>query len=135
MRNINIQPFTDLLLHDMGPGLADAAPTEEGTATGSEWRTCPLWGNGTGPSVMYPAIDAFNPNGDPPKGPAVYLHDGRAQSITEAILWHGGEAQGPHDLFVNMPAADRAALLAYVAYPFADPVPIRHCATSTPAGP
>jgi CxxC motif-containing protein (DUF1111 family) len=132
MRNIDIQPFTDLLLHDMGPGLADDAPVEEGTASGSEWRTCPLWGNGTGPSVMFPAVDAFDPNGNPPQG-AEYLHDGRARSITEAILWHGGEAQGPHDLFVGMPADDRAALVAYVAYPFADPVPLRHCATSTPS--
>jgi CxxC motif-containing protein (DUF1111 family) len=132
MSSIDIQPFTDLLLHDMGPGLADDAPIEEGSATGSEWRTSPLWGNGTGPSVMYPAIDAFNPNGNPPQG-AVYLHDGRARSITEAILWHGGEAQGAHDRFVQMPAADRAALLAYVAYPFADPVPLRHCATSSPS--
>jgi CxxC motif-containing protein (DUF1111 family) len=129
MRDINIQPFTDLLLHDMGPGLADDAPVEEGTATGSEWRTCPLWGNGTGAAVMYPTIDAFDPNGNPPPG-GVYLHDGRARSITEAILWHGGEAQSAHDLFVNMPADDRAALLAYVAYPFADPVPLRRCAGS-----
>jgi CxxC motif-containing protein (DUF1111 family) len=129
MRDVNIQPFTDLLLHDMGPGLADDAPIEEGTATGAEWRTCPLWGNGTGPSVMYPTIDAFDPNGNPPAG-GTYLHDGRARSITEAILWHGGEAQGAHDLFVNMPASDRAALLAYVAYPFADPVPLRLCAAS-----
>jgi len=133
MRDINIQPFTDLLLHDMGPGLADDAPVEEGTATGAEWRTCPLWGNGTGPSVMYPAVDAFDPNGNPPTG-GTYLHDGRARSITEAILWHGGEAQAAHDLFVNMPASDRAALLAYVAYPFADPVPLRLCvASSAPA--
>ncbi len=132
MRNLNIQPFTDLLLHDMGPGLADDAPIEEGTATGSEWRTCPLWGNGSGPSVMYQSIDAFDPNGDAPTG-AVYLHDGRARSITEAILWHGGEAQRPRDQFAKMSASNRAALLAFVAYPFADPVPIRHCAVSTPA--
>jgi CxxC motif-containing protein (DUF1111 family) len=134
LRNIDIQPFTDLLLHDMGPALADDAPVEEGTAAGSEWRTCPLWGNGTGPSVMFPAVDAFDPNGDPPKG-SVYLHDGRARSITEAILWHGGEAQGPHDRFVALSADDRAALVAYAAYPFADPVPLRHCAASSPAAP
>jgi CxxC motif-containing protein (DUF1111 family) len=131
MQNIDIQPFTDLLLHDMGPGLADDAPVEEGTAAGSDWRTCPLWGNGTGPSVLFPVKDAFDPNGDPPAG-GVYLHDGRARSITEAILWHGGEAQTAHDLFVKMPASDRAALEAYVKYPFADPVPLRHCAVSTP---
>jgi CxxC motif-containing protein (DUF1111 family) len=131
MRNIAIQPFTDLLIHDLGPGLADDAPIEEGTATGSEWRTCPLWGNGTGASVMYLSESAFTPN-DNPDSQHVYLHDGRAQSITEAILWHGGEAASAQALFVKMPAADRAALLAYVAYPFADPVPLRHCATSSP---
>jgi CxxC motif-containing protein (DUF1111 family) len=127
MRNIDIQPFTDLLLHDMGPGLADDAPIEEGTARGTDWRTCPLWGNGTGPWVMFPSKSAFDPNGDPPPV-AVYLHDGRARNLTEAILWHGGEAASAQKLFVNMPASDRAALLAYVAYPFADPVPLRHCA-------
>jgi CxxC motif-containing protein (DUF1111 family) len=132
MRSINIQPFTDLLLHDMGADLADDAPVEEGVATGSEWRTCPLWGNGTGPSVMYPVKDAFDPNGDPPTEPPVYLHDGRAQSIPEAILWHGGEAKAARDLFVAMPADDRAALEEYVKYPFADPVPLRHCAASSP---
>jgi len=121
LRNLNIQPFTDLLLHDMGDGLADDAAVEEGSATGHEWRTCPLWGNGTGAAVMYPAIDAFDPNGHPPVG-GVYLHDGRARSISEAILWHGGEAQPMRDSFIAMPAAARAALVAYVAYPFADPV-------------
>jgi len=131
LRGIDIQPFTDLLLHDMGDGLADDAPVEEGTASGREWRTCPLWGNGTGAAVMYPAIDAFDPNGDPPPG-GVYLHDGRARSITEAILWHGGEAQPMRDAFVAMSAAARTALLAYVAYPFADPVTVRSCVTATP---
>jgi CxxC motif-containing protein (DUF1111 family) len=126
LRNIDIQPFTDLLLHDMGDGLADDAPIEEGSASGRERRTCPLWGNGTGPSVMYAAIDAFDPNGNPPTG-SVYLHDGRARSISEAILWHGGEAQPMRDAFVAMPAAARAALLAYVAYPFADPVIVHSC--------
>jgi CxxC motif-containing protein (DUF1111 family) len=134
MRGINFQPFTDLLLHDMGPGLADDAPVEEGTAGGSDWRTCPLWGNGTGTAVMFPATNPFDPNGQPPPG-GVYLHDGRARSITEAILWHGGEAAIPQSLFVHMAAADRAALLAYVAYPFADPVPLRTCPASSPAGP
>jgi CxxC motif-containing protein (DUF1111 family) len=130
LRGINIQPFTDLLLHDMGDGLADDAPVEEGSATGHEWRTAPLWGNGTGTAVLYPAIDAFDPNGHPPPG-GVYLHDGRARSITEAVLWHGGEAKPMHDAFVQLSATARAQLLAYVAYPFADPVPVRSC---LPAG-
>ena len=132
LRGLDIQPFTDLLLHDMGPGLADDAPLEEGSATGQEWRTCPLWGNGTGTAVMYPATDAFDPNGHPPPG-GVYLHDGRARSITEAILWHGGEAQSARDLFVSMSADQRAALLAFVAYPFADPLLVRHCTAPTGA--
>ena len=114
------------LLHDMGDGLADDAPIEEGSASGREWRTCPLWGNGTGSAVMYPATDAFDPNGHPPPG-AVYLHDGRARSISEAILWHGGEAQPMRDAFVAMSSEARAALVAYVAYPFADPVLVRRC--------
>jgi CxxC motif-containing protein (DUF1111 family) len=130
LRGLVIQPFTDLLLHDMGDGLADDATLEEGTATGREWRTPPLWGNGTGMSVMKGAIDAFDPNGNPPPGGA-YLHDGRARSITEAILWHGGEAQVMRDTFAALPADARAQLLAYVAYPFEDPVPLRRCASST----
>jgi CxxC motif-containing protein (DUF1111 family) len=131
LRNIPIQPFTDLLLHDLGAGLADDAPAEEGSATGSEWRTAPLWGNGTGMAVLQPAIDAFDPNNHPPPG-GIYLHDGRARSITEAVLWHGGEAQLMRDAFATLPAAARAQLLAYVAYPFDDPVPIRRCSLSSP---
>jgi CxxC motif-containing protein (DUF1111 family) len=130
LRGIDIQPFTDLLLHDMGDDLADDAPVEEGSATGREWRTCPLWGNGTGAAVMNPAIDAFDPNGHPPAG-GVYLHDGRARSIEEAVLWHGGEAASAREAFVHLPAASRAALVAYVAYPFADPVPLPHCAPAS----
>jgi CxxC motif-containing protein (DUF1111 family) len=131
LRGIDIQPFTDLLLHDMGDGLADDAPVEEGTATGREWRTPPLWGNGTGMAVMKPAIDAFDPNNHPPPGGA-YLHDGRARSITEAILWHGGEALPMKNAFVGLSAAQREQLLAYVAYPFADALPLSMCATSSP---
>jgi predicted heme/steroid binding protein len=77
---------------------------------------------------MYPAVDAFDPNGHPPEG-AVYLHDGRVRSISEAILWHGGEAQPMRDAFVMMSADARAALVAYVAYPFADPVLVRRCSS------
>jgi CxxC motif-containing protein (DUF1111 family) len=130
MRNVPIQPFTDLLLHDMGPDLADDAPVEEGVATGSEWRTCPLWGNGTGASVMYESENPFTPNVNPDSVP-VYLHDGRARNLTEAILWHGGEAAAIKAVFLTMPKVDRDALLAFVAYPFADPVPLRTCGAST----
>jgi CxxC motif-containing protein (DUF1111 family) len=92
-----IWPFTDMLLHDMGEGLADNRP--EARATGTEWRTPPLWGIGLTEQVS---------------GHSAYLHDGRARSLLEAILWHGGEAQASRDRVVNMPAADRAALIRYL---------------------
>jgi CxxC motif-containing protein (DUF1111 family) len=92
-----IWPFTDLLLHDMGDGLADDLP--EGSATGREWRTAPLWGIGLTETV---------------NGHTYFLHDGRARSVLEAVLWHGGEAQAARDRVVGLDAVDRAALLAYV---------------------
>jgi CxxC motif-containing protein (DUF1111 family) len=92
-----IWPYTDLLLHDMGEGLADNRP--EGRATGREWRTAPLWGVGLTPVV---------------NGHSLYLHDGRARNLLEAILWHGGEAQAARDAVVDMPKADRDALLRFV---------------------
>ena len=70
-----IYPYTDMLLHDMGEGLADDRP--EGEASGNEWRTAPLWGIGLTGTV---------------NGHTLFLHDGRARNLTEAILWHGGEA-------------------------------------------
>jgi len=92
-----IWPFTDMLLHDMGPGLADGLP--EGGATGSEWRTPPLWGIGLTETV---------------NGHTHFLHDGRARSVLEAILWHGGEAQAARDRVVALSPEERAALLDYV---------------------
>jgi CxxC motif-containing protein (DUF1111 family) len=92
-----IWPYTDLLLHDMGEGLADGRP--EGVASGREWRTAPLWGIGLTAEVS---------------GHTQFLHDGRARSLTEAILWHGGEAQAARDAFAALPAAERAALLAFL---------------------
>lgn len=96
-RNQTLHPYTDLLLHDMGTGLADNLP--EGQATGAEWRTPPLWGIGLTAGVS---------------GGEAYLHDGRARSITEAILWHGGEGEAAKQAFVNLSAADRNALLKFV---------------------
>lgn len=90
-------PFTDLLLHDMGPELADGRPDFD--ATGSEWRTPPLWGIGL--------VAKINPK-------ARFLHDGRAATIEEAVLWHGGEAQGAQGRFRQLSRADRDALLAYL---------------------
>lgn len=92
-----IWPFSDLLLHDMGPGLADDLP--EGHATGSEWRTAPLWGIGLTKLVS-------------PR--AGYLHDARARTILEAILWHGGEAEPQRTAVIALPKPDREALLAFL---------------------
>ncbi|MFW2589999.1 di-heme oxidoredictase family protein [Sagittula sp. SSi028] len=92
-----IWPYTDMLLHDMGPGLADMRP--EARATGREWRTPPLWGIGLTKEVS---------------GHTQFLHDGRARSLLEAVLWHGGEAQPARDRVVSMPAADRADLIAFL---------------------
>ncbi len=92
-----IWPYTDLLLHDMGPGLADRRP--EGRASGSEWRTPPLWGIGLTAQVS---------------GHTQFLHDGRARSLLEAILWHGGEAQAQRDAVIDLPTHDRQALIAFL---------------------
>lgn len=92
-----IWPYSDLLLHDMGPGLADNRP--EGRASGQEWRTPPLWGIGLTQQVS---------------GHSYFLHDGRARSLLEAVLWHGGEAQPHRDAMVAMPTQDRAALIRYL---------------------
>jgi CxxC motif-containing protein (DUF1111 family) len=94
-----IHPYTDLLLHDMGAGLADNRP--DYLATGSEWRTAPLWGIGM----------LQKTNG----GSGYYLHDGRARTIEEAILWHGGEASGSQQQFMQLNQADRAALLQFLS--------------------
>lgn len=93
-----IRPYTDLLLHDMGPGLADGRPDFQ--ATGNEWRTPPLWGIGL--------IETVNDHTN-------FLHDGRARNLLEAILWHGGEAQTAHDRFINLPADLREALLRFLS--------------------
>lgn len=92
-----IWPYTDMLLHDMGAGLADNRP--EARATGQEWRTPPLWGIGLTEQVS---------------GHTFFLHDGRARNLLEALLWHGGEAQAQRDQVIAMPPADRAALLKFL---------------------
>jgi CxxC motif-containing protein (DUF1111 family) len=92
-----IHPYTDLLLHDMGDGLADNRP--DFIATGKEWRTTPLWG-----------IGLFQKT----NGTAFYLHDGRARSIEEAILWHGGEGLQAKNKFTQLSAADRSAVLQFL---------------------
>ncbi len=96
--DIIIHPYSDLLLHDMGQGLADGRPVHN--ATGREWRTAPLWGVGLSREV--------NSN-------SYFLHDGRARSLLEAILWHGGEAKYARDRFAKLEKLEREKLLAFVA--------------------
>jgi len=95
--NQRIHPYTDLLLHDMGPGLADDRP--DFMATGSEWKTPALWGIGLFAKT----------NGTP-----FYLHDGRARSIEEAIVWHNGEAAGAKNKFIHLNTDDRTALIRFI---------------------
>ncbi|PWK58764.1 di-heme oxidoredictase family protein [Silicimonas algicola] len=92
-----IWPYSDMLLHDMGEGLTDGRP--EGVATGREWRTAPLWGIGLTEQV---------------NGHTYFLHDGRARSLLEAMLWHGGEAEAQREAVVSMPPEDRAALIRFL---------------------
>ena len=92
-----IWPYTDMLLHDMGAGLADHRP--EGMADGREWRTPPLWGIGLTETVS---------------GHTFFLHDGRARDLLEAILWHGGEAEAAKETVRNLPKKEREALLAFL---------------------
>jgi len=92
-----IHPYTDLLLHDLGEGLADGRPDFQ--ADGREWRTAPLWGMGSS--------DAVNGNAD-------LLHDGRARNAVEAILWHGGEAERSREAFARMTGSERAALITFL---------------------
>lgn len=91
-------PYTDLLLHDMGPALNDGYT--EGSAKTAEWRTPPLWGQGLSPASQ--------------GGQYFLLHDGRARSIEEAILLHGGEAQQSRQQYSQLNAADKAALLQFL---------------------
>ncbi|MED5526273.1 MAG: di-heme oxidoredictase family protein [Pseudomonadota bacterium] len=99
VRNQTIKPYTDMLLHDMGDGLADGF--QEGLATGSMWRTSPLWGIGY---TEYVAAGT----------PVGYLHDSRARSLTEAIMWHGGEAQTSKQRFAALSAQERQQLLSFL---------------------
>ena len=92
-----IRPYTDLLLHDMGDGLADHRPEFE--ASGSEWRTPPLWGIGMTETVS---------------GHTHFLHDGRARNLLEAVLWHGGEAEQAKQYVLGLDHDQRNALLAFL---------------------
>ncbi len=95
--DLAIHPYTDLLLHDMGDDLADGRGDYE--ATGREWRTAPLWGIGLLRTV---------------NGHTDLLHDGRARDVSEAILWHGGQAESARETFRTMSKPDRDALARFV---------------------
>ena len=95
--NQTIHPYTDLLLHDMGPGLADNRPDFH--ASGTEWRTPPLWGIGLVRTV---------------NGHTNFLHDGRARNLMEAILWHGGEAEKSRQATLEMSKTERDALITFL---------------------
>jgi CxxC motif-containing protein (DUF1111 family) len=92
-----IHAYTDLLVHDMGPGLADDRPDFQ--ASGREWRTPPLWGIGL--------VETVN-------GHTNFLHDGRARTLLEAVLWHGGEARTARYKVTRLRQQDRDALIAFL---------------------
>ncbi|MBX2798325.1 MAG: thiol oxidoreductase [Myxococcales bacterium] len=110
LRSQRIRPYTDLLLHDMGPGLAD--DLGEGEASGSEWRTPPLWGLGLGPCVTGGVEGPLQSQTCTPQ--ASYLHDGRARDLTEAIRWHGGEAEASREGFEALPGVEQQAVLRFL---------------------
>jgi CxxC motif-containing protein (DUF1111 family) len=97
LRGQIIYPYTDLLLHDMGEGLADNRP--DGLASGTEWRTPPLWGIGL--------VETVN-------GHTMFLHDGRARNLEEAILWHDGEAKESRKNFMGLTLEERNALIKFL---------------------
>ncbi|WP_313226911.1 di-heme oxidoreductase family protein [Stutzerimonas chloritidismutans] len=97
LANQLIRPYTDLLLHDMGEGLADDRAEFE--ANGREWRTPPLWGIGLTQAVS---------------GHTQFLHDGRARNLLEAILWHGGEAEKARQIVLGYDQNERTALLSFL---------------------
>ena len=97
LANLTFHAYTDMLLHDMGPDLADDRPDFQ--ATGREWRTPPLWGIGLVQTV---------------NGHSNFMHDGRARSLMEAVLWHGGEAKGARDAVTRLSGPSRAALIKFL---------------------
>ncbi|KJZ03426.1 di-heme oxidoredictase family protein [Pseudoalteromonas piscicida] len=113
LRAQTIHPYTDLLLHDMGPGLADNLG--EGIANGAEWRTAPLWGIGLSACVTGGVDNVLGGQGNEfCTAEPSYLHDGRARTIEEAILWHDGEAQAARVSYESLSANDKSAVLAFL---------------------
>jgi CxxC motif-containing protein (DUF1111 family) len=97
LSHVDIVPYTDLLLHDMGEGLTDGRPVQGASAR--EWRTPPLWGIGLLAKTA---------------GHVELLHDGRARGYSEAVLWHDGEAKAARDRYVALPAEERRCLIAFL---------------------
>jgi CxxC motif-containing protein (DUF1111 family) len=100
--NQTIHPYSDFLLHDMGSEIMGVGLDDHyvsGLARGNEWRTTPLWGIGLQNTV---------------NGHTYFLHDGRARNFTEAIMWHGGEAEASKNIFARMPKEDRSALITFL---------------------
>jgi CxxC motif-containing protein (DUF1111 family) len=110
VRDQLIHPYTDLLLHDMGPEMAD--DLGEGDASGAEWRTAPLWGIGLNACVTGGVVGPHQRQVCVPH--ESYLHDGRARTLTEAIRWHGGEGAASRDRFLAAPPEDQRALLRFL---------------------
>ena len=97
-----IHPYSDYLLHDMGSEIMGVGLNDNyvsGLARGNEWRTTPLWGIG-----LQEKVNAHT----------YFLHDGRARSLQEAILWHGGEGEASKNIFKNMSKSNRSALIAFL---------------------
>jgi CxxC motif-containing protein (DUF1111 family) len=116
LRNQTIYPYTDMLLHDMGEGLADNLA--QGSASGAEWRTAALWGLGHAKSVMLgdsKGNDTISLAGNVNDINRIgYLHDGRARTLNEAILWHGGEAEDSKNAYENMSQSNQEALISFL---------------------
>jgi len=114
LQNQVIHPYSDLLLHDMGTDLADNNTQGEYVATSTMWRTPPLWSIGLCDEVAagFQMDQTLNPA--PNQGPCHYLHDGRAATLLEAVLWHGGEAANVKKAVVGLQASDRTALVAFL---------------------
>ena len=113
LRSQTIHPYTDMLLHDMGEGLADSLG--EGNATGAEWRTAPLWGIGLSACVTGGVVNPVGGQGNEVCYPSAnFLHDGRARTIDEAIRWHGGEGQSSNDAYQALSGGNRSDLIRFV---------------------
>jgi len=113
VRDQTIHPYSDMLLHDMGEGLADNLG--EGDASGNEWRTTPLWGLGLAACVTGGVVNPTGGEGNEVCSPHhAYLHDGRARTIEEAILWHGGEGEASKQAYESQSSTNKESILSFL---------------------